>query len=343
MIVELLILAVVVILLPLFVKKVGENVELFLFAAGVLAVTFTSMWSATLIRQALVGPLTITSAVLVASLLFYLVQAPLERGITRLHARIGSRPLVFAIIALVGLLSSVLTAIIASLVMVEAVRRLKLDQKTEVVVVVLACFSIGLGAALTPFGEPLAAVAITKLAGDPYRARTWFLLRNLWMYVIPGIFAVSALSLFFLQRRVTDDAPVAREERETLGSALVRTGKVYVFVVGLILLGAGFTPLIDLFINSVSYLVLFWANISSAVLDNATLTAAEIVPSMKLDQIVAGLMGLLIAGGMLVPGNIPNIVAAGRLKIDSRAWARVGVPVGMSMMLVMFATLALKG
>ena len=60
-------------------------------------------------------------------------------------------------------------------------------------------------------------------------------------------------------------------------------------------------------------------------------------------QIVAALMGLLIAGGMLVPGNIPNIIAAGKLKIESREWARVGVPVGMAMMLVMFVILVVKG
>ena len=53
-------------------------------------------------------------------------------------------------------------------------------------------------------------------------------------------------------------------------------------------------------------------------------------------------MGLLIAGGMLVPGNIPNIIAAGRLKIDSREWARVGVPVGMVMMIAMFVVLLVK-
>ena len=136
--------------------------------------------------------------------------------------------------------------------------------------------------------------------------------------------------------------PVPREERETILSAIIRTLKVYIFVVGLIFLGAGFTPLVDRYIGSVSYLALFWANITSAVLDNATLTAAEIVPSMQMHQIVAALMGLLIAGGMLVPGNIPNIIAAGRLKIDSGEWAKVGVPIGMVLMAAMFVVLLVK-
>ena len=339
----LLVIAVAVTLLPLLVKKIGENLELFLFVMGIAAVTVTAQWRVPLLLEALAGPIKITVAVLAAGVVFHFIQEPLERGMIQLRARFGPKILVIGIIAFAGLLSSFITAIIASLIMVEGVSRLKLDQKAETRVVVLACFSIGLGAALTPFGEPLAAVAVTKLSGEPYHAGTWFLLKNLWMYVIPGIALVSGASVLFLGRPDAPEAPVPREQRETILGAVIRTVKVYVFVAGLILLGAGFTPLIERFIGSISYLALFWVNITSAVLDNATLTAAEIVPTMQMHQIVAALMGLLIAGGMLVPGNIPNIVAAGKLKIDSREWASVGMPVGMALMLVMFAILVVQG
>jgi len=50
-------------------------------------------------------------------------------------------------------------------------------------------------------------------------------------------------------------------------------------------------------------------------------------------------MGLLISGGMLIPGNIPNIVAAGRLGITSREWARVGLLAGIPLMVVCFVVL----
>ena len=50
---------------------------------------------------------------------------------------------------------------------------------------------------------------------------------------------------------------------------------------------------------------------------------------MDLPKIIAVVMGLLIAGGMLIPGNIPNIVAAGRLKISMREWAVLGIPIGL--------------
>ena len=73
----------------------------------------------------------------------------------------------------------------------------------------------------------------------------------------------------------------------------------------------------------------------SAILDNATLAAAEISPAM--DQTIrAVLLGLIISGGMLIPGNIPNIIAAGKLNITSKEWAWFGVPVGLITMAVYF-------
>lgn len=67
----------------------------------------------------------------------------------------------------------------------------------------------------------------------------------------------------------------------------------------------------------------------SSVVDNATLASAEISTKMLSDQIHAVLLGLLISGGMLIPGNIPNIISAGKLKIKSKEWARLGVPLGL--------------
>ncbi len=342
MIVGLIAVAAAVTLLPLVVRKAGDNLEIFLFVMGITAVTVAGQWRVSLVFDALRGPLGITLAVLGASLLFHFLQGPLERGITRLRARMGPRILAFAIIAGAGIVSSFITAIIASLVMVETVSRLRLDRKAEVRVVVLSCFSIGLGAALTPFGGPLAAVAVAKLAGQPYHAGTWFLLRHLWMYVVPGILVVGTAGVLFLGGPAGTEAPAPRDERETYVSSVIRTLKVYLFVAGLILLGAGFTPLIESFIDSVPSGALFWANITSAVLDNATVTAAEIVPTMQMNQIVAALMGCLIAGGMLVPGNIPNIIAAGRLRIDNREWAKIAVPFGTAMMIVTFVILIVQ-
>ena len=50
-------------------------------------------------------------------------------------------------------------------------------------------------------------------------------------------------------------------------------------------------------------------------------------------------MALLIAGGMLIPGNIPNIISANKLRITSKEWAKLGVPLGVVMMIVYFLVL----
>ena len=62
-----------------------------------------------------------------------------------------------------GLVSSVITAIIAAIVLVTIVSVLHLDRKSEVRLVVLACYSIGLGAVLTPIGEPLSTIATEQV------------------------------------------------------------------------------------------------------------------------------------------------------------------------------------
>jgi predicted cation transporter len=122
---------------------------------------------------------------------------------------------------------------------------------------------------------------------------------------------------------------------------VIRAARVFLFVMALVLLGEGFRPIIDRFVIGLDARLLYWINMVSAVLDNATLTAAEISPRMHQDQIRAVLMGLLISGGMLIPGNIPNIIAAGKLKIRSRTWARYGVPLGLVLLVVYFAILFL--
>jgi len=42
---------------------------------------------------------------------------------------------------------------------------------------------------------------------------------------------------------------------------------------------------------------------------------------------------------MLIPGNIPNIVSASKLRITSTEWAKIGVPFGAVIMLIFFVIL----
>jgi len=109
-----------------------------------------------------------------------------------------------------------------------------------------------------------------------------------------------------------------------------------VFIMALVLLGDGFKPIIFEYFIQIPSGILYWVNMVSAVLDNATLAAAEIGPALSELQIKSILMGLLIAGGMLIPGNIPNIISAGKLGITSKEWARLGLPLGLVSMAIYF-------
>src|SRR5699024_8384409 len=127
-----------------------------------------------------------------------------------------------------------------------------------------------------------------------------------------------------------------KSEVESYPEIIIRSLKIFLFVMALTFLGAGFEPFIERYVLGLSPLLMYWINSVSAVLDNATLAAAEISPSMNEATVKDILMGLLISGGILIPGNILNIIAAGKLKITSIQWAKVGVPVGVAAMAIYF-------
>jgi len=326
---------------PFSVKIIEKELEIFLFVMGCIAVTITSQWSMGLVKEALVEPIKITLAVFVAGILFKSFQKAIADNVNKMADAIGIKLFAFLVIVVLGFLSSVITAIIAALLLVEITTCLTVDRKDEISLVVLACFSIGLGAALTPIGEPLSTIAIAKLKGEPYQAGFLFLFRHLWLYIIPGLIAFGLLGMILMPLKRGKKHSLSEDKTENLKDIFVRTAKVYLFVMALIFLGKGFKPIIDAYISRMPYQGLYWLNMISAIVDNATLTAAEISPGMSLLQIKSALMGLLIAGGMLIPGNIPNIISAGKLKIRSSEWAKFGVPLGLVTMIVYFFLLML--
>lgn len=366
----------VVLLGPFLVKKIEHNLEIFLFSMGIIAITVNSIllnatevgpegvlptWNFHLIEKALVDPIEITLAVLIAGLIFHYGRTYIHTFMQKILKKIPLKIVVFAIIAILGLLSSVITAIIAALLLVEMVNALRLNRKTMVNLTIIACFAIGLGAALTPIGEPLSTIVIkTKLKEDFF-----YLVDLLGIYIIPGVLAFGILGTFFLSEKdKIKDANVDKvdivenankvdvnkvdnqSDNESIMDVIIRAIKVYVFVMALVLLGTGFTPIIEWYITKLSGEVLYWVNMVSAILDNATLAAAEVDPSMIVPglpdpaiKIKSVLMGLLISGGMLIPGNIPNIISANKLKITSKEWAKLGVPLGLITMLIFFVIL----
>ena len=347
MILGLIVILVLVLLLPFSFHAVERNLEIFLFAMGVAAAILGGVLKPALVHDALLHPLPITCAVLGMGFLFKWTRGAIERGLGLVRRRVPTHSLVFAVVLTLGLLASVITVIVAALVLVEFVSLLKLERRAEVRIVILACFALGLGAALTPIGEPLSTLAVYKLSGEPYNAGIWFLLRLLGWWVVPGIVGFSALTLFLREREaeageetLTEPESEVRRD-ESYRDVFIRAGKVFLFIVALVFLGEGFKPLVDRYVIHWPALALYWVNVLSAVLDNATLCAAEISPRMELGQIRDILLGLLLSGGMLIPGNLPNIIAAGKLKIGSKEWARFGLPLGFGALLVYFVLLVL--
>jgi len=322
----------IILIAPFSVKIIEEELEVFLFVIGCIAITITSQWSVFLIKEALIEPIKITFAVFIAGFLFKALQKPLVHSVNKIVDAVGVRIFAFLVIVILGFLSSVITAIIAALVLVEIITHLTLERKNEIHLVILSCFSIGLGAALTPIGEPLSTIAIAKLKGIPYHADFFFLFRHLGLFIIPGVMLFGLLGAILMPNKLQKVYSLTGGKEETIKDIGIRTMKVYFFVMALILLGQGFKPIIRTYISNIPHHGLYWLNMLSAVLDNATIASAEIDPSMALLQIKSALLGLLIAGGMLIPGNIPNIICAGKLKIKSSEWARFGLPLGLLVM-----------
>lgn len=321
---------------PVLIKPIERNIEIFFLVVGALAAAVGGQWGWPLLHAAATEPIALTVAVFLFGAVARVMRPTFDRWIESLLGIMPAHWIYLILIVALGLLSSVITAVIAALILVEAISLLDLDRQSEIAAVVLACFAIGLGAALTPVGEPLGTIAIAALHAD-----FWYLVRLLGWLVAAGILIVGLVSLIFPVRH--GESLKAERDDQTWMEVATRAGKVYLFVAGLVGLSWGLRPLVDVFISRIPGSLLFWLNSISAVVDNATLTAAEIGPSLTVAQQRAVLMGLLISGGMLIPGNIPNIVAAGRLGISSREWARVGLVTGLPLMALCFAVLLLLG
>src|SRR5699024_10532086 len=309
MIIGLTIILVRVLFLP-FTKIVERNLEVFLFIMGVASVLVSQVLDWDLLKEALKDPINITLAVLVAGLLFRWFRTPIEKGVLSVSRAMPYRLFIALLVIVLGLISSVITAIIAAIILVAVVGVLKMDRKSEIRLVVLACFAIGMGAALTPLGEPLSTIVVSKLDEDFF-----YLLKLIGIYIIPGGIVFALLAAFMVKGRNDTESDGLDEESasetESYPEIIIRSLKIYLFVMALTFLGAGFQPFIEKYLLDLNPLILYWINMISAVLDNATLAAAEISPSMGETTIRDILLGLIISGGMLIPGNIPNIIAAG--------------------------------
>ena len=195
MTIGLLIILILVFIIPFTVKVVEHNLEYFLFVMGIIAAFVGQAFNSQLLLHALVNPIEITMAVLIAGLLFKWFQDQLGNAIYQMSNKIPFSLFVALIVILLGLLSSVITAIIAALVLVLIVGHLSLDRKNTILLTILSCFSIGLGAALTPIGEPLSTIVVSRMGGDFF-----YLLELVGIYIISGVIVLGLIAALLVKR-----------------------------------------------------------------------------------------------------------------------------------------------
>lgn len=330
----LIILLMVIFIAPLVFHKVEENLEIFLFIIALLSVIISNTLNLDLVGHILSNKFIylITAAVLLGGVLFNYFRVSIGRFFEKLTKKVNVKIIVFMLIVVLGLLSSLITAIIAALVLVELIHFLPISRKNKIKINIIACYSIGLGAALTPIGEPLSTIVVSKLNAD-----FLYIFNLLGVYIIPAIIFLGLLGAYLAKPEENLQSEEMKEE--TNKDIVIRSIKVFVFIIALELLGTGFKPLIDEYILNLNGRILYFVNILSAVLDNATMASAEISLKMTQEQIKAILMGLLISGGMMIPGNIPNIISSSKMKITSKEWMKFALPLGIILLGVYYVIL----
>ena len=317
---------------PLKSKWVENHLELFLLILGAAAVTISGMWSKEFIYDALNSPVNVAFIVLVVSIIFNYYSRYIFRVLFILFRFFEPKYSFAILVFLLGITSSVFSVTVAALVLAEVLQVVNLEREQTVKVTVYACYAIGLGAVLLPLAEPLGLVIYKELAAGPHQADFFFVLKHFFWWIVPGILLMALAAGYTVRNANAQVELHIREDKEDTRSMLRRTWHIYLFVAALTLISTGLRPFADATIARLSGKSLFWANSVSVIIDNATLAAIEVTPEVSIPNLMYMVIGLAAFGSMLVQGNLPNIVAAEKLGIKSREWARVAVPAGAVLM-----------
>ena len=106
-------------------------------------------------------------------------------------------------VIVLSLLSSIITAIVAAVILAAVISVLRLDRKSEIRLAILACFAIGLGAVLTPIGEPLSTIVVSKLM------YFFYLFNLIGSSIIPFVIIFGILAAFTVKKRTVAKGEVA--------------------------------------------------------------------------------------------------------------------------------------
>lgn len=319
---------------PIVLAPLERNLEAFFFVLGIIAALLARCLTWAVVLKAATEPILISLVVVGAALVFVRCRVGFDRIFDRIRGRLPKSVLTGLAVFIIAVASAFITSIVAALVLVEITGLLRLERAPQLNVIIFGCFAIGLCSALTPMGGP-----VSTLAAGALGLNFFGLFRLLAGYVMPVVVMLSLLA-GVAARRGPDSPRTSDEVRESPRDALLQGLKVFGFISGLVLIGEAFAPLAARYIPLLGGTGLYWGNTISAALDNSTLVALEF-HRMSLTQARLALLSLLVSGGMLIPGNMPNIVCAGILHISSYTWARVGVPLGVLLLGIYFALLTL--
>ena len=326
---------------PLVSKWVENHLEIFLLIIGVAAVTVAGGWNKDFIYQTFNAPVNVAFIVLVVSVIFNYYSRYIFRMLFVLFRYFEPKHSFAILVFLLGLSSSVFSVTVAALVLAEVLQVVNLEREQTLKVTVYACYAIGLGALLMPLAEPLGLIIHNQLAQGPHQADFFFMLRHFFWWIVPGLALMGFAAGYTVRNTNTQVQLHIREDKEDYKSILRRTWHIYLFVAALHLISTGLRPFAQSTIAHLSGKILFWANAASVVIDNATLAAIEVTPTVTVHNLTYMIIGLAAFGSMVVQGNLPNIVAAEKLGIKSREWARVAVPTGLVLMTGYFIALSI--
>ena len=213
--------ALMVLIFPFKVKWCEHNLEVFFLIMGLLAVTISRQWSFELIIDALKAPVMIGSlpigifqVVLIFGLLIYFFNRSFYRFIQATVKKVSLRLFIFFLIFILGLISSVISVIVTSVILAEISAALPLNRKERIKLVVVACFAVGLGAVLTPLGEPMSTILVQRLSGPPYNAGFIWPVQYFAKYVIPACLVLGVFGAIWIGRKNTADKTAGKADEK---------------------------------------------------------------------------------------------------------------------------------
>ena len=231
-----------VLLGPLLIKRIEQNLEMFLFLMGICAVAISRSWHIGIVEEAIQEPLVvgIVLTVLLAGLIAHYIRPDFLHSLNAiLLDRITMKVIFLEIVIVLGLLAAIITPILSFFMLVEAVNHLPLMRKTRAKITILGCLSISLGAALALVDGSSSAIAITRMQGELPSAG--FLPPELQsLYIFLSILALGLISMFFAEENINSIRKQAHGKASAHKRIAIWSARVCMFAGALLLIGVAF-------------------------------------------------------------------------------------------------------